>query len=79
MKTPNNIPLERMQAQVKFFSRDKGFGFLKRTGKLDVFLSSKELERAGIKDLKENEVLEFDLMPVPGKGGKALNLKKVEK
>ena len=68
-----------MQAQVKFFSRDKGFGFLKRTGKLDVFLSNKELERAGIKDVKENEVLEFDLMPVPGKGGKALNLKKVEK
>lgn len=68
---------ERMQAPVKFFDRTKGYGFIKRPNKLDIFFTIKMLERAGIESVKEDEVLEFDLVPVQGKGGKAINIKKV--
>lgn len=69
---------KRMSLPVKFFSRDRGYGFLKRDKELDVFFTAKQLERAGIANIKENDVLEFDLVPVPGKGGKAINLKAVK-
>lgn len=37
--------------KIKFFSEDKGFGFLKVEGSADVFLHSNELKRGGIKDI----------------------------
>ena len=70
---------ERMQAPVKFYDRTRGYGFLKRPNKQDVFFTTKMLDRAGIKNVEENDILEFDLVPVSGKGGKAINLKKVDK
>lgn len=70
------IIYERIKAPVKFYSRDRGYGFCKRDGKLDIFFTSKALERSGIMNgVKENEMLEFDLVPVQGKGGKAINIK----
>ena len=68
---------ERIQAAVKFFSRDRGYGFLKRANKPDIFFTSKVLEKAGLKEVNENDMLEFDLVPVQGKGGKAINVRKV--
>lgn len=75
------IILERMQAPVKFYSRDKKFGFLKRPNKLDIFFSEQELTKAGINEntIHENDVFEFDLVPVDGKGGKAKNIKLISK
>jgi len=71
---------ERIQAPVKFYSIERGYGFFKRDGKLDVFFTNKSLEKAGIKSVKENEVFEFDwIPPTDGKGGKAINIKKVNK
>lgn len=70
---------ERIQAPVKFYERVKGYGFIKRANKPDIFFTSKMLEKAGIDNVKENDLLEFDLVPVQGKGGKAINIKKVEK
>lgn len=71
----------RVQAQVKFFNRDKGFGFLKRPNKLDIFLSGQALLDSGINPFKiaDNDLLEFDLVPVEGKGGKAKNIKIIAK
>lgn len=68
---------ERIQAPVKFYDHVKGYGFLKRPNKPDIFFTGKMLERANISTVKENDVLEFDLVPVPNKGGKAINIKKV--
>lgn len=68
---------ERVQAPVKFYSKDRGYGFIKRPNKPDIFFTTKMLERAGIDAVKEDEVLEFDLVPVQGKGGKAINIVKV--
>jgi cold shock CspA family protein len=67
---------KRMKAPVKFYSVERKYGFLKQPNKLDIFFTGKALERAGIKVVKEDEVLEFDYVPVQGKGGKAINLKK---
>lgn len=68
---------ERVQAQVKFFSIERGYGFIKRPNKPDIFFTVKQLEKIGLKSINENDLLEFDLVPVAGKGGKAINLKKV--
>jgi cold shock CspA family protein len=70
---------ERIQAPVKFYSIDRGYGFLKQDRKLDIFFTAKMLHRAGLTSVKENDMLEFDLVPVQGKGGRAINIKKVAK
>ena len=70
---------ERIRAQIKFYSPERGYGFIKRENKQDIFFTNKTLEKCGIKDLQENDLVEFDLVPVPGKGGKAVNIKKVAK
>lgn len=72
---------ERIQAPVKFYSHDRGYGFLKRPNKQDIFFTSKMLHRSGIKNVNENDILEFDWVPSTdsSKGGKAVNIKKVEK
>lgn len=82
----NRLPkeqLERCQGVIKFFDKGKGYGFCKRQGALDVFFHAKSLERAGINVDEINkgggDTLEFDLVPVPGKGGKAINIKLLAK
>ena len=81
-RTPKET-LERCQGTIMFFDKGKGYGFCKRQGALDVFFHAKSLERAGI-DLDTinksgGDLLEFDLVPVPGKGGKAINIKLLAK
>lgn len=70
---------ERVQAAIKFYAVDRGYGFLKRPNKPDIFFTAKQLEKAKIDKVNENDLLEFDLVPIPGKGGKAINIVKVEK
>jgi cold shock CspA family protein len=72
---------ERIQANLKFLDKNKGFGFFKRPNKQDVFFTIKQLANAKIdpNTVKENDLFEFDLIPIPGKGGKAVNLKKIDK
>jgi len=73
----DDVVYERVQAPVKFFAIDRGYGFCKRPNKMDIFFTGKALAKSGIKELKENDIIEFDLVPVEGKGGKAINIKKV--
>jgi cold shock CspA family protein len=77
MQSQSSTIYPRVQAQIKFFNRDKGFGFLKRPNKPDIFLSGQALLDSGVSPFKiaENDVLEFDLVPVEGKGGKARNIR----
>jgi cold shock CspA family protein len=70
---------KRIQAQVKWFNPELGYGFCKVPDKMDIFFTGKSLDRAGIKSVKEDEILEFDWIPVPDKGGKAINIKKIGK
>lgn len=68
---------ERVQAPIKFYDKNKGYGFFKRPNKPDIFFTSKMLEKAGIDSVNENDICEFDLVPIQGKGGKAINIKRV--
>lgn len=69
---------ERSQGSVKFFNKDKGFGFCKRGNGGDVFIHANELKRSGIyTDVKTGDLLEFDVVAVNGKGPKGINIKVV--
>ena len=76
---PEKIIYPRVAAEVKFYSRDRGYGFIKRPNKPDIFFTEQTLNKAGIPYVKEGDWVEFDLVPVTGKGGRAASIKKVEK
>ena len=46
---------------VKWFSAEKGFGFIQQQGGDDVFVHISAVERAGLSGLNEGQKLEFDL------------------
>lgn len=73
-----NLSVVRARGVVKFFSESKGFGFCSREGEQDVFVHANALKRSGIKDgVREGDTLEFDVIPVDGKGPKGANFVKV--
>ena len=72
-----NEVFERGTGTVKFFNAEKGFGFCRRDKGPDVFVHVNALKRSGLdeKSIKTGDKLEFDLIPVEGKGPKAANIK----
>ncbi len=62
---------------VKWFNDSKGFGFIApNNGGSDVFVHISAVERAGMRTLKEGQVISFDLQRDPKKGkDSAANLK----
>jgi cold shock protein len=62
---------------VKWFSSEKGFGFIKPDdGSDDVFVHFSAIEGAGYRSLDEGERVEFETQP-GRKGLQAANVKKV--
>ena len=78
-RTAKDQVYERIQAVVKFYDKAKGFGFIKRHDKPDIYVSGNQLLKDGIDKLRQDEKIEFDLVPVEGKGGRAINIKRVVK
>lgn len=70
---------ERAQGVVKFFNPEKGFGFCRREGgQSEVFIHANELRRSGLDGpVQTGDHLEFDVIAVPGKSPKAVNLRRV--
>ena len=70
--------MSTLKGTVKWFNFRKGFGFIEREDKeKDAFVHITALKASGLKNLQENDKLEFTLEDGP-KGPSAINLKKVD-
>ena len=57
------------KGKVKWFNASKGFGFIEPDGGgTDAFVHITAVEKAGLNDLREGQVVEYEL--VPGRNGK---------
>jgi CspA family cold shock protein len=65
--------MARTNGTVKWFSQEKGYGFLQREGGPDVFVHYSAIQGNGFKVLYEGEEVEFDIVE-EAKGPKAANV-----
>ena len=62
---------------VKWFSDQKGFGFIEQEGGADLFVHHSEIQMDGFKTLAEGQKVTFDVEDGP-KGPQAKNVKAAE-
>jgi len=63
------------RGKVKWFSAEKGFGFIEREGGNDVFVHFSAIAMDGFKTLEEGAEVEFDVVE-GAKGPQAANVRK---
>ncbi len=63
------------QGTVKWFSNEKGYGFIRRESGEDVFVHHSAIQAAGFKSLNQGDVVEFSV----AKGPKGLQAQEVVK
>jgi len=61
---------------VKWFNDGKGYGFISREGKDDVFVHYSAIQGQGFKSLAEGDEVEFEVEAGP-KGAQAVNVTKL--
>ncbi|MCA1830946.1 MAG: cold-shock protein [Actinobacteria bacterium] len=66
-----------MRGTVKWFSDEKGFGFISQENGEDVFVHFTGIAGDGYRSLKEGQPVEFEITQGP-KGSQATNVKGVE-
>ena len=54
--------MARERGVVKWFNSTKGYGFLGRAGQPDVFVHFSAINMDGYKQLKEGDVVDFDIV-----------------
>ncbi|ASJ57295.1 cold-shock protein [Brevibacillus formosus] len=64
------------QGTVKWFNAEKGFGFIEREGKEDVFVHFSAIQSEGFKSLDEGQRVTFDVEQGQ-RGPQATNVQKV--
>jgi len=65
--------MSRQRGQVKWFSSEKGYGFIERDGKEDVFVHHTQISMDGFRTLDAGEVVEFEII-TGDRGPKAQNV-----
>ncbi len=63
------------QGTVKWFSNEKGYGFIRRESGEDVFVHHTAIQAGGFKSLNQGDVVEFNV----AKGPKGLQAQEVVK
>jgi len=66
-----------MKGTVKWFSADKGYGFIEREEGGDVFVHFSAIQAEGFKTLNEGQAVEFDVVD-GARGPQAANVKVVD-
>src|ERR1700741_4361825 len=69
--------MTRATGTVKWFSAEKGFGFIRREDGSDVFVHHSGISGSGFKTLNEGERVEFEILQEP-KGLKAFNVVRLD-
>jgi CspA family cold shock protein len=64
------------QGTVKWFSDEKGYGFISREGGSDVFVHHTAIEGSGFRTLKDGERVEFEITEGK-KGPQAANVRRM--
>jgi len=64
---------DRITGTVKWFSREKGYGFIEREGGDDVFVHFTAIRGAGFRNLEEGQKVEFAVESGP-KGPQAADV-----
>jgi CspA family cold shock protein len=57
--------MDRATGTVKWFSQEKGFGFIQREGGPDVFVHFSAIQDRGFRTLEQGESVEFDIVEEP--------------
>jgi cold shock protein len=65
--------MDRATGTVKWFSQEKGFGFIQREDGPDVFVHFSSIQSRGFRTLEQGEPVEFEILEEP-KGLKAQNV-----
>jgi CspA family cold shock protein len=65
-----------MRGKVKWFNPERGFGFIEREGKKDIFLHYRNIQMDGYKTLEEGAEVEFEVQNTD-KGENAINVRRV--
>ena len=69
--------MSRSTGKVKWFSQEKGYGFIQQDGGPDVFVHHSQIQSGGFRTLNEGERVEFDVIEEP-KGLKAQNVVRLD-
>jgi len=67
---------ERVTGTVKWFSGQKGYGFIEREGGDDVFVHFSSIQGEGFRNLEEGDQVEFNIESGP-KGPQATNVVRI--
>ena len=69
--------MARSTGKVKWFSQEKGYGFIQQDSGPDVFVHHSQIQSSGFRTLNEGERVEFDVIEEP-KGLKAQNVVRLD-